>query len=272
MDMITNLPTSNRHDSILAVVDHGLMKGVILIPCSKTLTADQCTILLLNNVHKWFCQGTPFETILFEWLQLHHTFCPWQSPWQSPSVTYSMTFSVTFHPWHTLSWTCACTLSLLYFTIVLLLSLFFYIYNSAQGHYSPPHIVQPESGGRSLDNHWKINEFCVEISYNFPVAVQWTFQWTFQWTNTGHRDEKCKELNLFYCIYLLLSNWHCKVNFEFWWGGRDVMWPFENTHICCVPPLSHTPPHSQLMTTDGLLTICGHQKVSNFVLNHCMYH
>ena len=54
MDMITDLPLSNGHDSILAVVDHGLTKGVILIPCSKTLTAAQCAELLLNNMYKRF--------------------------------------------------------------------------------------------------------------------------------------------------------------------------------------------------------------------------
>ena len=54
MDMITDLPLSNGYDSILAVVDHGLMKGVILIPCSKTLTAAQCAELLLDNVYKRF--------------------------------------------------------------------------------------------------------------------------------------------------------------------------------------------------------------------------
>ena len=54
MDMIMDLPTSGGYDSILAVVDHGLTKGVILIPCNKTLTADQCTQLLLDNVYKQF--------------------------------------------------------------------------------------------------------------------------------------------------------------------------------------------------------------------------
>ena len=34
-----------------------------------------------------------------------------------------------------------------------------------------PHIVQLESSGRSPDNHWKINEFCVEFSGGCPVAV-----------------------------------------------------------------------------------------------------
>ena len=54
MDMITDLPTLGGYNSILAVVDQGLMKGVILIPCNKTLTADQCTQLLLDNIHKQF--------------------------------------------------------------------------------------------------------------------------------------------------------------------------------------------------------------------------
>ena len=54
MDMITDLPISNGYDSILAVVDQGLMKGVILIPCNKTLTADQCAKLLIDHVYKWF--------------------------------------------------------------------------------------------------------------------------------------------------------------------------------------------------------------------------
>ena len=35
-------------------MDHGLTKGVILIPCSKTLTADQCAKLLLDNMYKQF--------------------------------------------------------------------------------------------------------------------------------------------------------------------------------------------------------------------------
>ena len=54
MDMITDLPTSGGYDSILAVVDHSLMKGVILVPCNKTLMADQCMQLLLDNIYKQF--------------------------------------------------------------------------------------------------------------------------------------------------------------------------------------------------------------------------
>ena len=36
------------------MLDHGLTKGVIIIPCSKTLTAAQCAGLLLDNVYKRF--------------------------------------------------------------------------------------------------------------------------------------------------------------------------------------------------------------------------
>ena len=34
-----DLPPVNGFDSILVVVDQGLTKGVILIPCDKTITA-----------------------------------------------------------------------------------------------------------------------------------------------------------------------------------------------------------------------------------------
>ena len=41
MDLITDLPLADGHNSILVVVDQGLLKGVILIPCSKTLTSEE---------------------------------------------------------------------------------------------------------------------------------------------------------------------------------------------------------------------------------------
>ena len=54
MDLITDLPPADRHNSILVVVDQGLSKGVILIPCSKTLTSEGTVQLLLENLYKWF--------------------------------------------------------------------------------------------------------------------------------------------------------------------------------------------------------------------------
>ena len=52
MDLIMDLPLSNGFDSILVVVDHGLTKGVILLPCNKTIMAEQVANLLLKNLYK----------------------------------------------------------------------------------------------------------------------------------------------------------------------------------------------------------------------------
>ena len=46
MDLITDLPPVEGYNSILVVVDQGLLKGVILCPCAKTLTWEGATILL----------------------------------------------------------------------------------------------------------------------------------------------------------------------------------------------------------------------------------
>jgi hypothetical protein len=61
MDFITDLPLVKGFDSILVVVDQGLSKGVILIPCNKTITAEGTAKLLLNNLYKRF--GLPGKII-----------------------------------------------------------------------------------------------------------------------------------------------------------------------------------------------------------------
>ena len=66
MDMITDLPpVQHEHgttvDAILVVVDHGLSKGVIIVPCSKTLTEEGTAELLLDNLYKRF--GLPDSII-----------------------------------------------------------------------------------------------------------------------------------------------------------------------------------------------------------------
>ena len=50
MDFITDLPISNSFDSIFIMVNQGLLKGVILCPCNKTINADKTTKLYINNV------------------------------------------------------------------------------------------------------------------------------------------------------------------------------------------------------------------------------
>ena len=55
MDMLTDLPPVLTQDgivdSMLVVVDHGLTKGVIITPCSKTLTEEGATQILLDNLY-----------------------------------------------------------------------------------------------------------------------------------------------------------------------------------------------------------------------------
>ena len=51
---ITDLPLADSFDSILVMVDQGLLKGVILIPCTKTLTSEDMAQLLLDNLYKRF--------------------------------------------------------------------------------------------------------------------------------------------------------------------------------------------------------------------------
>jgi Integrase zinc binding domain/Integrase core domain len=54
MDLITDLPSVERSDSILVVVDQGLSKGVILCPTTKTVTIDGIGDLLHENLYKQF--------------------------------------------------------------------------------------------------------------------------------------------------------------------------------------------------------------------------
>ena len=66
MDLITNLSPIELNngtiiDALMVVVDHGLMKGVILTPCSKTLTKEGARDILLNQLYRRF--GLPDSII-----------------------------------------------------------------------------------------------------------------------------------------------------------------------------------------------------------------
>ena len=60
-NFITDLLVSNGFDSLMAVVDHGLLKGVILCPCHKTIDATGTAELLIQNVYRRF--GLPDKGI-----------------------------------------------------------------------------------------------------------------------------------------------------------------------------------------------------------------
>ena len=54
VDLVTDLPEVRNKDSILVVVNHGLTKGVIIIPCSKTIDAMGVAKLFFSYVFKRF--------------------------------------------------------------------------------------------------------------------------------------------------------------------------------------------------------------------------
>ena len=54
VDLVTDLPEVRGKDSILVMVDHGLTKGVIIIPCSKTVDAMGIAKLFFSHVFKRF--------------------------------------------------------------------------------------------------------------------------------------------------------------------------------------------------------------------------
>ena len=62
MDLITDLPVIDGCDSLLVVVDQGLLKGVILCPTAKTINMDGIGELLHKNLYKQF--GLPDKMLL----------------------------------------------------------------------------------------------------------------------------------------------------------------------------------------------------------------
>src|SRR4051812_30135507 len=54
VDFITDLPESEGSDSLMVVVDHGSTKGVISIPCNKTIDAPGTAKLYIEHVFKRF--------------------------------------------------------------------------------------------------------------------------------------------------------------------------------------------------------------------------
>ena len=54
IDLITNLPPVNSLDSVMVMVNHGLSKGVILAPCTKTVDTTGIAQIFFNHIFKWF--------------------------------------------------------------------------------------------------------------------------------------------------------------------------------------------------------------------------
>ena len=92
VDLITDLPLSHGHDSLMVVVDHGLMKGVILAPCSKTIDVNGIAQLFFDHVFKRF--------------GLHNTLISDREPQFASAFTkelarllkYNVRLSTAYHP------------------------------------------------------------------------------------------------------------------------------------------------------------------------------
>ena len=54
VDLITDLPPSRSYDSVMAVVDHGLMKEVILCPFNKNIDAAGVAKLFFLHVFRHY--------------------------------------------------------------------------------------------------------------------------------------------------------------------------------------------------------------------------
>ena len=60
-DFVTDLLEVDKFDSLMVMVDHGLTKGVILIPCNKKINTLGSADLYLEHVYKRF--GLPDKII-----------------------------------------------------------------------------------------------------------------------------------------------------------------------------------------------------------------
>ena len=72
MDLITKLPASEGHDSILTIVDHDCSKGAFFLPCSETIDGPGVAKLYAKHVfpnygipHKVISDRDPHFTVNF---------------------------------------------------------------------------------------------------------------------------------------------------------------------------------------------------------------
>ena len=61
MDLITDLPPSNRYDSILTIVDQGCSKAAKFIPCRKNIDGQGIATLYFRHLFPWY--GVPKRII-----------------------------------------------------------------------------------------------------------------------------------------------------------------------------------------------------------------
>ena len=92
VDLITGLPDSHGYDSVMVVVDHGLMKGVIYCPCTKNINSEGVAQLFFTNVFPRF--GLHSKVISNRGPQFASAFA-----WELAHLLhYDVTLSTAYHP------------------------------------------------------------------------------------------------------------------------------------------------------------------------------
>ena len=54
LDLITQLPKANGHDTILTIVDQGCSRATTFIPCNTTIMGEGVALLYLKHLFPWF--------------------------------------------------------------------------------------------------------------------------------------------------------------------------------------------------------------------------
>ena len=91
MDFIADLPQVGQYDSIHVIVDRST-KGVVYMPCAKTIDAEGTADLYMKNV--WKCYGIPRKIISDRGPQFAARFT--KELWKKLGVTTAL--STTYHP------------------------------------------------------------------------------------------------------------------------------------------------------------------------------
>ena len=92
VDLITGLPDSHGFDSVMVVVDHGLMKGVIYCPCTKNIGAAGVAQLFFAHVFPQFSLHS--KVISDRGLQFASTF----TRELTRLLQYDVALSTAYHP------------------------------------------------------------------------------------------------------------------------------------------------------------------------------
>ena len=54
MDLITGLPKSQGHDSILTIINHKCLQAALFLPCQKMIMGLKIVQLYYKHLYPWF--------------------------------------------------------------------------------------------------------------------------------------------------------------------------------------------------------------------------